>query len=180
MIDITKPLELEDGRSCTFSRVARSDCFQGRGRDYYMVGIKGVPGYKAFNKNTGKHVFHEYPNLRNKIMKVVDVNKPVTVGGKEAKIIHVFDNGNLAVVVDGWAEVQNYNQYGQANGEGAIILVNAATVTEQWINVYPAPCTCYTYRTKADADNARGKANPSFQVKQTLHDGVVVSSEVVV
>lgn len=179
MIDINLPLELEDGTPVTYIRdhIARPE-----NKPTHLVKIDGVIGNKMYWPD-GRHYYKQHKNLRNKIMKVVDVNKPVTVGGKEAKIVHQFDNGNLAVVVDGWSEVQNYNKYGQSNGEGCVVLVNAVQITERWVNVYPLLNQVYLHSSPIDAEksyqNATGKVG-AFRVKQTLHDGVVVNTEVVV
>ncbi len=177
MIDVTKPLELEDGTPVKYHRDST------RYAGFIMVGIEGVNGSKAFNRNNGLHLYAEYQNLRNVVMKLVDVNKPVTVGGKEAKIVHQFDNGNLAVVVDGWSEVQNYNQYGQANGEGCVVLRNLAEQTVRFLTLWndTANIVGSVYKSKEDAEDRRGNAPDRYAgtLKLTLVDGIATWAEIV-
>lgn len=184
MIDTNLPLELEDGTPVIFNN-----------KDEHRIYVT-IPSMPYTKCNFTDRIFflngiHEFINdtngikfkLRNKIMKLVDVNKPVTVGGKEAKIVHQFDNGNLAVVVDGWSEVQNYNQYGQANGEGCVVLHNVA---EQIVRFYciwndPPILIGSGYKTKEDAEDRRGNAPDRYAgtLKLTLVDGIATSAEIV-
>lgn len=183
MIDINLPLELEDGTPVVFKKIARNG--------HLVVDIPSMP--YDIRKHTervfyedGTHVFIDNPEgiklkLRNAAMKLVDVNKPVIVGGKEAKIIHIFDNGNLAVIVDGWAEVQNYNQYGQHNGEGCIILRNVAEQTTSFYCIWNDIGLGSPYPTKeaAEAHRANSVSNYAGTLKLTLVDGVATSAEIV-
>jgi len=122
---------------------------------------------------------------------MVDFTKALTVGNKDAKIIHTFDNGNIAVVVDGRQSIYTYDNRGRylsgdQYGLGAVTLKNKVEVTTRYVNVYPEGTAMgskiYMYNTAEGAKSGLGgsrERGTGFTVKQTLHDGKVVSTEIV-
>ena len=118
---------------------------------------------------------------------MVDFTKALTVGNKDAKIIHTFDNGNIAVVVDGRQSIYTYDNRGRylsgdQYGLGAVTLKNKVEVTTRYLNVYPDNYSVYKYGSVSQANAGLGQSRErgyGFMVKQTLHDGKVVSTEIV-
>ena len=115
---------------------------------------------------------------------MLDLNKPLTVNGKDAKVIHTFDNGNLAVIVDGETDVMTFRNDGEPTGRTnyAKVLKNKVVETTRYINVYPGDTyttrgTTYNYETQQSV--SKTYANDGFCVKQTLIDGKVVKNEIV-
>lgn len=121
-------------------------------------------------------------------IKMLDLNKPLVVNGKDAKVVHKFDNGNLAVIVDGYGEVQNYTSDGKTRGGtyGGQMLVNKVVETVRFVNVYPGRNTRGgsthihdDLSAALDGIGQQRKTAGAVMVKQTLIDGKVVKSELV-
>lgn len=115
-------------------------------------------------------------------IKMLDLNKPLTVDGKDAKVIHTFPNGKLAVLVEGYGEIQHFDSDGVA-GWGNPALVNKVVKTFRFLNVNPESGRNVYHPTLEGAVTGRNHISlrdvGGFRVKQTLIDGKVVKSELV-
>lgn len=184
MIDITKPLELEDGTPAYFVKISSFDTLHVEipnkphlSRDkIYIFSRRGEPIYTP-----------KLGQLRNKVMpaRKFDTTKPVVYGDKDAKIIHTFDNGNIAVVVDGDTKVHTFDSQGHPEREGGLMLTNKVQRTERYVNVYPnaygyndGNCVIHSTLTYAQQKGTM-LGNGNFRVKQVLEDDKVVSTEII-
>jgi hypothetical protein len=142
------------------------------------------------NDGTQRKIIGTISNNPGEI-KMLDLNKPLVVNGKDAKVIHKFDSGKLAVVVDGYGEVQHFNADG-TRGFGGPPLKNKVVETFRFVNVRPAEAgtspnnennTAFYHKTLAAAVSGRSDYALAqvggFRVKQTLIDGKVVKSELI-
>jgi|ERR1041384_450528 hypothetical protein len=117
----------------------------------------------------------------------LDLNKPLTVNGHEAKLLHKFDNGNLAVVVDGYSEVQNFDSKGRRIGDSVQILKNKVVEEVQYVNIYPGQsdnvqAAAFIYKSLAMARSRFSGSRDDgsgFTLKRVIRDGVIVSNEVI-
>lgn len=157
-INWNEPIELEDGSPATF---------------FNFIG-------------NGRHIYNDIPNVRNKIMPALDSTKLLQVNGKEAKIIHTFNNGNLAVVADGSEVVYTFRPDGTPLLEGGYRLLNRIEETFRFVIVCPEAygSACRYIHKTIEASDTTWKIgnkydNGAFRVKQTLHDGVVVKTELI-
>jgi hypothetical protein len=117
--------------------------------------------------------------------KMLDLNKPLAVNGKDAKVVHTFPSGKLAVVVEGYGEIQHFDADG-TRPFGGVALVNKVVETVRYVNVYPGGNTrggsTHTHTSLSAAIDGIGqqrKTAGAVMVKQTLIDGKVVKSELV-
>ena len=115
-------------------------------------------------------------------IKMLDLNKPLVVNGKDAKVVHTFPSGKLAVVVEGYGEIQHFDADG-TRPFGGMALVNKVVETFRFLNVNPESGRNVYHPTLEGAVAGRSNLSLSgvggFRVKQTLIDGKVVKSELV-
>lgn len=189
MIDITKPMRLVDGRKV----------YDVKNFDYerYVLSIEGEKGRKLYTK-FGVHYYGDYPNLENYGVIMPDFNKPLVVNDKDAKIIHTFDNGNMAVIIEGEDRVYTFEPSGQCitYSYGNYQLENKAVETVRFLNIDTSNATSdsrwgaftgshFQHPTFESADQGRrcngnlDKDYSGFIVKQTLIGAKVVKNEIV-
>lgn len=184
MIDWTKPIELVDGTPAYYN--GNSQAREG----YHLVDIPSKP-YTDLKHivrvytNEGVHDFGELPNIRNKELKMIDKSKPVQVNGKDAKIIHTFDNGNLAVVVEGMPTVYTFNKFGVviSGGRTGTALINTVEREEEFYNLYkrekPVPHLTLASARTGRSDGRGRFADFSGTIKVVWEDNKLVSVEIV-
>jgi len=205
-IDVTKPLYLDGERVYLVGPECRdsgetAESFWARQWEFggyinvskypYSGAYRNQPDNSSYYKATSK--FYKNDKLQGTLSNspkdndMVDFTKALTVGNKDAKIIHTFDNGNIAVVVDGRQSIYTYDNRGRylsgdQYGLGAVTLKNKVEVTTRYLNVYPDNYSVYKYGSVSQANAGLGQSRErgyGFMVKQTLHDGKVVSTEIV-
>lgn len=187
MIDWSKPIECMDGTPAAlvliYPNASSTDA-------YAIVDIPSKPYAKntsteyVFNQD-GMHTYGKGFQLRNKEMKMIDVNKPVLVGTSEAKIVHTFADGRMAVVMANNPNVLTFDKDGFLRGVGE--LANKVDRIEKFINVYPDNYGAGTVNQKTSFQDALGgrgvvarrSCDRAFTVKQTFEDGKLISTEIV-
>lgn len=180
MIDWNKPIELEDGTPVTLK--SRNSGFA---NVYVPLKHRNVFNldFRSYDINTGKHSDYGVIGVRNKEMKMIDKNKPVTAGGVDAKIIHTFDcTGNLVVVIDGSTQVHNFRPDGYPVAEGGLILTNKVERREMFYNIYVHTGRTFGHNTFEAARRSLSSASSHqevFTVKRIHEDGALVSTEIV-
>jgi hypothetical protein len=185
LVDLNKPLYVDGKRVYPVTLLTNAGTWPKMYGDRPYVNIYTQDRHPTFYTDTGENQTNpNSPRLSNdpnygKVTNMLDLNKPITVNGKDAKIIHTFPSGVLAVVVEGYGEVQHFNSDGSRTG--ALFgseLKNKPVETVRYVNVYPEASGGAQVSIYRDRRPVFTETN-GVQIKQTLIDGKVVKNEII-
>jgi hypothetical protein len=111
-------------------------------------------------------------------MSKLNLNKPLAVTGREAKVIHTFSTGALAVVVEGESSVRQFSKDGYPTDGFCNYLVNAPVTKVYTLDIYPTTGQIYK-REQQRAKPCQSSYPDMFSVVIREQDGVIVSREIV-
>ena len=93
--------------------------------------------------------------------KPFDPTKPYTTrDGREAKIVHTFNNGDLLIVIcDAIVRIHSNGRWSNTGADQDFDLINIPVkrTIEFWVNVYPDTIGYVAYQSKRDSDTASAK-----------------------
>lgn len=117
-------------------------------------------------------------------MSDVNLKKPLVYQGKEAKVLHTFKSGKIAVLVEGLDTVLTFRNYGCPAQDAWCTegspdrMTNAPEKKVYVIDVYPT--TGASYKRSNDANGPiNSQYKDTFRVRVTEIDGVITSREIV-
>lgn len=119
-------------------------------------------------------------------MSKLNLNKPLTVEGKEATIIHKFNSGRVAVLVEGEQIVRTFHKvtdwtrvdHWRDTSAPCIELVNKPTRTIKYVAFYPQTGSVYEQGSSPIKTSSYG-LDQIVQVKLTYDGDVLIAKEIV-